>query len=61
MKTLTPSETSALAGFVQSVLQDFAPGGNQSGPALVAALEPGAIPPAVAAAYLKLWKPKRRQ
>ena len=55
MKNMTSSESLALAGFVESVLQSFALGGaNQTGKALVAALEPGSVAPEVASAYLKL-------
>jgi len=61
MKTINASETRALARFVESVLQSFAvgSGANQSGPALVAALEPGAVDPAISKSYLKLWKTTR--
>jgi hypothetical protein len=54
-KNLTKSEAGALASFVQNVLQSFAVGGDKlTGAALVAAIDPKDMDPALAAGYLSL-------
>ena len=55
MNPITQTEAEALASFVESSLQSFAiGGGNLTGAALVAALDPNTIPCGVTQAYLSL-------
>jgi hypothetical protein len=55
MNQMNSAETSALVAFLEQSLQCFAVGGSElTGTALVAGLDPEAVTPELAQAYLKL-------